>query len=386
LVQTYAGVRRLGMQHELRRRNDELWQQQLTRAATAYARRCEPIARQGYRHFEIRDKVKDAAGICSVLLTPHDGHPLPEFLPGQYLTLRLQIPGQSKPTVRCYSLSDRHHPDHYRITVKRQEALGVASAYIHDQLRIGDLVEVRAPTGSFHLDPHADTPVVLVAAGIGITPILSMLLAIASENPQRDVWLFFGVRDGSRHIQRRTLERLQRELPRLHLRISYSRPCEQDRLGRDYHAKGRITVEYLRQELPGRDFDFYLCGPPEMVRSLRSGLANWGVLAHRIHVETFSALPTDEESDLQPARRMLVRFARSGTTLSWDGKDASLLELAARHGIDIESGCRAGNCGTCAVAVRSGTVRYTSEHDAAAEEGSCLTCIAVPDGDLELEA
>ena len=386
LVQTYAGVRRLGMQRELRRRNDALWEQQLTRAATAYAQHCEPITRQGYRHFEIRDKIDDAAGVCSVLLAPHDGHPLPEFLPGQYLTLRLQIPGQSKPTVRCYSLSDRHHPDHYRITVKRQEPLGVASAYIHDQLRIGDIVEVRAPTGSFHLDPRADTPVVLVAAGIGITPILSMLLAIASENPQRDVWLFFGVRDGSRHIQRRTLERLQRDLPRLHLRVSYSRPREQDRLDRDYHDEGRITPERLRRELPGRDFDFYLCGPTDMVRSLRSDLANWGVGVHRVHVETFSALPTDEEPDLQSPQQMLVHFARSGTTLTWDGKDASLLDLAARHGIEIESGCRAGNCGTCAVAVRSGTVRYTSERDATTEEGACLTCIAVPDGNLELDA
>jgi hypothetical protein len=228
--------------------------------------------------------------------------------------------------------------------------------------------------------------VVLVAAGIGITPILSMLLAVASENPQRDVWLFFGVRDGSRHIQRRTLERLQRDLPRLHLRVSYSRPREQDRLDRDYHAEGRITPERLRRELPGRDFDFYLCGPTDMVRSLRSDLANWGVGVHRVHVETFSALPTDEEPDRQSPQQMLVHFARSGTTLTWDGKDASLLDLAARHGIEIESGCRAGNCGTCTVAVRSGTVRYTSERDAATEEGACLTCIAVPDGNLELDA
>ena len=227
---------------------------------------------------------------------------------------------------------------------------------------------------------------VLVAAGIGITPILSMLLAMAAENPQRDVWLFFGVRDGSRHIQRQALERLQRDLPRLHLRVGYSRPREQDRLGRDYHRKGRITFEHLREELPGRGFDFYLCGPLDMIRSVRGGLTTWGVGPHRIHVETFSALPTDEGSDSQPAQEMRVRFARSGTTLTWDGKDASLLALAAHHGIDIESGCRAGNCGTCAVAVRSGRVRYTSEHDAAAEEGTCLTCIAVPDSDLELDA
>ncbi len=355
---------------------------------------------QGYRKFEVREVVPEAEGIRSIYLTPHDGRPLPDFRPGQFLTFQLQIPGEAKPLVRCYSLSDCARQDAYRITVKQvppprdrpELPPGRSSTYFNEVVRAGDILDVKAPSGAFFLDSTRDTPVVLIGGGIGITPVLSMLNSIVESGSKRETWFFLGVRNGSEHVLQDHLAAIDREHDNVHLRVCYSSPGPGDVAGRDYQVEGRVGVELFQQQLPSNNYDYYICGPPPMMESLTTGLEEWGVPRERVHFEAFG--PASIKKAGPPARaaapdagpRVQVVFSRSGRSLEWDASSGSLLELAEANDIALDSGCRAGNCGTCLVAIKSGKVSYPTTPSFDPEEGSCLTCVCVPDGPLEVDA
>jgi ferredoxin-NADP reductase len=359
--------------------------------------------RQDFRTFRVdRKVVEDAAhSVCSFYLVPEDGQPLPAFLPGQFLTFRLDAPapaGDSEQIVRCYSLSDAPGPDSYRVTIKRVPAPlgsdfppGRSSNYFHDRVTAGTLLQVRAPSGHFHLD-RGDTPVVLVAGGIGITPMLSMLNWSLSEQPGRELWLFYGVRDGRELVMKAHLEALAAEHPNFHLRLCFSNPLPEEVLGRDYHHRGRIDVDLLRMQLPFKPYHFYICGPTPMMESLVPALEEWGVPDSHIHFEAFGPASI-KRKQVQTASvaeasdsGIVVTFARSGKQLPWRPDAGSLLEFAEANGIAVDSGCRAGSCGTCQTAIRTGEVSYREPPDFDPEPGSCLLCIGVPRTSVTLEA
>lgn len=350
----------------------------------------------GARKFVLTGKVLEAENICSFYFAPHDGRPLPPFLPGQYLTFNLQIPGQTKQVTRCYSLSDSpSHPDYYRVTIKRlapppgreDQPPGVGSTFFHHGLQSGDIVDVRAPAGNFHLDTSHPAPVVLIAGGIGLTPVLSMLNHIVESGSQRDTWFFYGVRNSSEHAMKEHMREIANEHPNVHLHVCYSDPEPDDRPGADYDHAERVSVDMFKRLLPSNNFDFYVCGPPPMMDSIVQGLKEWGVPKEKIHFEAFGPASVKTVSKPQTAvGAMSVTFARSGKVLSWTGDHGSLLEFAEANGIAMESGCRAGNCGTCQTAVRAGAVEYLNEPGAPPPDGSCLTCISLPRGDLSLDA
>ncbi|MEM7407899.1 MAG: 2Fe-2S iron-sulfur cluster-binding protein [Pseudomonadota bacterium] len=346
----------------------------------------------GFRKFVLQGKVLEAEDTCSFYFAPHDGQPLPAFLPGQYLTFRLPIPGHDRPLTRCYSLSDSPtHPDYYRVTVKRLkgEVDGLVSTFLHQELQPDDLVDVKAPSGQFHLDSETHGPVVLIGGGVGITPALSMLNYITATGSSRETWLFYGVRDSSQQVQREYLRQLGTENENVRLNICFSQPGPNDELGRDFDHAEWVTVDLLKRLLPSNNYDFFICGPAAMMDSLTHDLTAWGVPKSKIHFEAFGAATVKRVSrDLPPsgANSIEVEFARSGNTLGWDGSAASLLEFAEASGIPMESGCRAGNCGSCLTAIRSGTVEYLHEPGAPVEEGTCLTCISIPKGNLVLDA
>src|SRR5208282_5981813 len=234
--------------------------------------------------------------ICSFYLEPHDRHPLPVFLPGQYLTFRLNIPGQSKPVIRCYSLSDAPRTDHFRVTIKRIGAPpgkpdgrpGLVSSHFHDQTDEGDIVDVKAPAGQFHLDPAEDTPVVLIGGGIGLTPVLSMLNALVDAHTQRNIWFFYGLRHRSEHIMAEHLRQIAEDNPNIQVHICYSDPRpNEDRAGEHYDHAERVSIDLLKRIVPGESAHFYLCGPPPMMQSLVEGFHGWGVDDNRIHYEAF---------------------------------------------------------------------------------------------------
>jgi ferredoxin-NADP reductase len=334
-------------------------------------------------------------------LKPHDGRPLPQFKPGQYLTFQLDLPGRDKPLIRCYSLSDSpHQKDYYRVTIKKEKAPpdkpdappGAGSSFFTDVVKEGDILNVKAPGGHFCLDMTKTNPVVLIAGGVGITPMLCMANAIAASGSRREAWFFFGVRNAREHIHKAELEKLAAENENIHLHVAYSKPGEQEVKGKDYHHEGRVSIELLKELLPSNNFEFYLCGSGAFMKSLTDGLDAWGVPDKDVFFEAFgpatvkkkAAAPTAEETT--HLAKINVTFARSNKTVRWEPSAGNLLEFAAAQGVKIDSGCCAGGCGSCAVAIKSGAVDYLKKPDAEPEAGTCLTCVCRPKNDLVLDA
>jgi ferredoxin-NADP reductase len=318
-------------------------------------------------------------------------------MPGQYLTFQLRPPGQPKAVIRCYSLSDRPREDYYRVTVKRVQAedegspAGVGSNVLHDGVREGDILDVKAPGGHFFLDPAGEGGVVLIGGGIGVTPMLSMLHTLQERRSRRDIWFFYSVRNGDEHIMKETLRAIGLENPNMRVVVCYSRPREHEVAGQHFEEAGRVGVELFRRLLPSNNFDFYMCGPGSMMESLTIDLTGWGVPESRIHFETFGPssvkrVGSATRPPMPVAKKCSVKFKRSGKVADWTGACGNLLELAEAAGVPIASGCRAGNCGTCAVAIQQGEVEYLQKPGSPPEPGTCLTCIATPKGDLVLDA
>lgn len=358
------------------------------------------LAWPGWREFRVvrREFEDPARSQCSFYLEPLDGATLPPFLPGQFLTFAVTTgDGQGGPLVRCYSLSEPSDPGHYRITVKRAPApasqpglpAGRVSNHLHDTVQPGDVLEVKAPAGRFVLDPTVDVPVVLVAGGIGITPLLCMLQWCLVAQPMRSVHLYYGVRSAQELAFGPLLAELARAHPAFHLHVVCSNPASDDS---DCRHAGYIDVPLLRQTLPAGRHQFYVCGPTPMMESLVPALADLGVPLSDIHFEAFGPasihLGAIEGADDQATAgaHLEVAFRRSGRTLVWDGQDASLLDFAERHGIAVESGCRSGSCGSCETALIEGTVGYAHTPDRPIAAGRCLLCVGTPRSRLVLDA
>ena len=355
----------------------------------------------GNRKFEIMRKDLEVEGIHSFYLAPHDGKALPPFLPGQYLTFELKIPGESKPVIRCYSLSDSpNYPDYYRVSIKKippprddpDGQPGRSSSFFNDVLVEGDIVDAKAPSGHFYLKQR-ELPTVLIGGGIGITPVLSMLNTLCEQEHKGEVWFFLGVRNSAEHFFKDHLETLDRAHQNLHLRICYSNPLEEDQEGGDYHHKGYVSVDLFKDLLPSNNYEFYICAGPPMMESIVSGLYDWGVPEDRVHFEAFgkatvkkAAIKKPAEDEQASAAEISVTFERSDKTLKWDSNAESLLDFAEDNDITLDCACRSGNCGTCLTAIKSGKTDYVVEPGFAAEDGTCLTCISVPKEDLTLDA
>jgi ferredoxin-NADP reductase len=365
----------------------------------------------GYRTFHVECKVlEDADGqICSFYLVPKDGKPLPVFLPGQFLTFQLDATGQSgavQSVIRCYSLSDAPQPDRYRISVKRalapvssSFAAGVSSNYLHDHIKVGSALQVRAPAGHFYIDPSG-APVVLIGGGIGITPLWSMLNWCLATQPGREVWLFYGVRTRTDLAMRTHLQDLAAQHPNFHLHLCLSEPQEDD-LGNPsstpvHYHRSRVDVSLLRRLLPLKPYHYYLCGPTPMLQSLVPALEDWGVPDSRIHFEAFGPASIPRKNSVSAAGTaptsgdkqdaVVVTFAMSGKQETWEPGMGSLLDFAERHGITVSSGCRAGGCGSCQTTIRMGEVAYMQVPDFDPEPGSCLLCVSTPKTAVTLEA
>ena len=355
----------------------------------------------GIRKFSVDQKVMECDDTYSFYLKPHDGKPLPPFIPGQYLTFQLSIPGAGKPVIRCYSLSDHSRATHYRVTVKRcpppagsGHPPGMGSSYFCDKVKAGDILDVKAPNGHFHLDLEKERPVVLISGGVGATPMIAMAAALREAGSHREVWFFHGARNGSDHMFKSYVKSLTAENKNFHVHVCYSKPLPTDVKGVDYQHEGRVTVELMKTLLPSNNFGFFLCGPGSFMESITEDLRAWGVPDEWVHFEAFG--PASVKRAAKPEAKvgvtyppfggLEVTFARSGRKAVWQGGGRSLLELADEARIRIDAGCRAGNCGSCLVAIKSGSVEYIGTHGADVEEGSCLACICRPTTALVIDA
>jgi ferredoxin-NADP reductase len=233
-------------------------------------------------------------------------------------------------------------------------------------------------------------PMVLIAGGIGITPMLSMLNSVLQHGSDREVWLFYGVRNGGEQIMKGPLQALALTHANFHLHICYSAPREVEVEGVDYQHRGRVDLALLRNTLKMMRYQFYVCGPRAMMESIVPGLREWGVASGDIYYESFGPATLTNHvttaAQTTDATPISVTFSRSGKSIPWNPAAASLLEFAEANGVAVESGCRAGSCGSCLTAVQRGEVDYIQEPDADVAPGHCLLCISIPQGDLTLEA
>ncbi len=353
----------------------------------------------GQRKFVVKKIVQEADGIASFYLYPHDKKPLPSFRPGQHLIFNLHMPGRVKDLIRCYSLSNGPtQSEWYRVSIKQVPAPlgtpdappGVASNYFHTQLNEGDILDVKAPSGKFFLDTNKHSPVVLLAGGIGITPMLSMIDTLTANKTEREFWLLYGMQNRRDQVMKEHLEALDTQFPNMHLHIFHSKPESPVPSGSQGVHQGHISVDVLKQLLPSNNYEFYVCGPPPMMNAVVPQLKEWGVPDSKVFSEAFGPASVKKAPPPQKAQpdgpAVEVVFAKSGKTLPWDNAIESLLEFAENEGIVIDSGCRSGSCGTCLTAIKSGEVVYHTTPGEKPEAGSCLPCISIPKSNIVLDA
>ena len=331
-----------------------------------------------YRTLVVTRKVPESESITSFYLAAEDGEPLDAFLPGQFLPLRLNIPGQHEPVYRTYSLSDRPGAEHYRLTIKQEPAPpdlpnaypGVSSNYFHDHVDVGSTLSAKAPRGRFYLDPKGETPVALVSGGVGQTPMISMLNAIVAAGAKRPTWFVHASRCGREHAFGEAVRRLAEEHDNVHAHIRYSQPSVADVVGRDHDDTGRIDADLLKRLGPDNNCDFYLYGPTGFMRSLFDGLLSWGVPEQRIHYEFFGpASAVSERAKVATPKRVAeaaqcctdleVTFSTSGVRANWNPSFESILDLAEANGLSPDYSCRSGVCQTCVAGIEEGEVRYS---------------------------
>ena len=341
----------------------------------------------GFRQMRVAQIRKESGSVTSFILSPIDRQPLPSFQAGQFVVLRLYLDRDKPAALRSYSLSDLPATDHFRISVKN-ELNGIGSSFLCNRTQEGDVLDVSAPRGSFTLRP-SQNPVVLVSAGVGATPVLSMLHSLAAESSQREVWWIYGARNRVDHPFAEESRSLLKQLSRGRGYIVYSRPAEIDRVGADFDAPGHIDTALLERIGVSKASDFYLCGPSSFLENMGDGLGNWGVLAGNVHREIFGSLEAITPGMAQvvhnphlppgpPGSGPAVSFARSGITATWDPKFASLLELAEACDVPVRWSCRTGVCHTCMTGLIGGSITYNPEPLERPAPGNVLVCCSQP--------
>jgi len=353
-------------------------------------------AAPGFRPLAVTAIDRESADVLSLTLRSPNGQPLPTALPGQYAVLRLQRAAGGPPLIRSYSLSGPASTERYRISVKI-EPNGAAGAYLHEHVRVGDALDVSSPRGSFILEP-GERPVVLLSAGIGATPVLAMLHALAAVRSTRPVLWLHGARDREHHPFAAEARGLARALPQGRSYVCYSRPGPGDRMGEDFDTTGHLSRSVFDEVHLPREADVYLCGPAYFMEAMKETLATVGVARERIHVEIFNGGESMTPGVVGGATRAphlprdgvgagaQVSFARSGVAPRWNPSAyRSILELAEACDIPVRWSCRTGVCHNCESGLISGAVAYEPDPLDPPADGNVLICCSRPQGDVVID-
>ena len=353
-------------------------------------------AAPGFHRLAVTSIDRESADVLSLTMKSLDSQPLPAAQPGQYLVLRLQAAAGGAPIFRSYSISGPVSAECYRISVKIEPG-GVAGTWLRDRVRVGDTVDVGSPRGSFILQA-GEAPVVLLSAGIGATPVLAMLHALASARSTRQVLWLHAARDREHHPFAAEVRRLMGTFPHGRSYVCYSRPGASDQLGEDFDAAGHLSRSVFEEVGIPPEVDVYLCGPAAFMADMKVALAAYGIPPERIHSEIFnggeamspgvvggvtrSPHPPDGDNNTGP----VVSFARSGIAAHWnESLYQSILELAEACDVPVRWSCRTGVCHNCESGLVSGAVAYGPEPLDQPAEGNLLVCCSQPIRDLVID-
>jgi ferredoxin-NADP reductase/ferredoxin len=354
-----------------------------------------PPAWPGFRQLTVTAITRESDSVISIRLEDPSGASLPAARPGQYLTVRVQPDAQQRAVLRNYSMSGPPGAGYYRFTVKREQD-GVASGYLHTHVAVGDQLDIAAPRGTFILD-QTEAPALLISAGIGATPVLAMLQALAQERSDREVWWLYGARNGHEHPFAAEARSLLASLPNAHAHVYYSHPDSDDVEGRDFDSTGRLTASELAGLNPPTTAEAYICGPTAFMDETSAGLAALGIDASRIRTEPFGPeagstpgiaatsgrAPHPPAGD--PGDGPTIAFARSDLTIPWRSDYGTLLELAEACDVPVRWSCRTGVCQTCETTLIAGDVDYSPDPVEPPNEGSVFICCSRPRDDLVLD-
>jgi ferredoxin-NADP reductase/MOSC domain-containing protein YiiM len=353
-------------------------------------------AAPGFHPLSVAAIEHESVDVLSLTMQPLDGQPLKTPLPGQYVVLRLQPAAGGPALLRSYSLSGPLSTERYRISVK-VEPNGAAGKYLREHVRVGDVLDVSSPRGSFVLD-EGDGPVGLLSAGIGATPLLAMLHALAAARSTRQVLWLYGTRDREHHPFAGEVRHLMQALAHGRSYVCYSRPGPDDRRAEDFDAAGHLARSVFDEVGLPRNADVYLCGPSPFMAEMKDALAALGVPQQRVHMELFngseSLTPGVVSKTMRPPHRPdadadtgpLVSFARSGVSAHWNGSTyQSLLDLAEACDVAVRWSCRTGVCHNCESGLVSGTVVYGPEPLEQPADGNLLVCCSQPTRDVVID-
>ena len=346
---------------------------------------------KGWRKLTVESVREETKQIKSFFLKASEERPLAPYLAGQFLTVRLPVNKEEQPITRVWSLSDyQEKPDRYRLSIKK-EPFGVGSGYMHECIKPGSELEIQAPQGRFVLDRGGFKPVLFIAAGIGITPLFSMLKAhLARGEKAPPVYFIHCCKSRAEQPLRQELDALSQAYSFSTLYI-FDQPDSEEVQGIDYDIKGFLNAEAIktliqgchilhggkRIDMPLVEFDIYMCGPPVFQEKTREGLVAEGANEDRLFQESFT--PKALENNEASLEKATVVFSRSNITSEWLSEDGlSLLELAESAGLSPDYGCRVGICQSCMANLVEGKVRYDVVLMHELEAGKVLLCSAKP--------
>ncbi|MGB7329609.1 MAG: 2Fe-2S iron-sulfur cluster-binding protein [Rubripirellula sp.] len=360
------------------------------------------VSWKGWRDMVV-DAIQDESPDCrSFSLRPVDGERLPRFRGGQSIGVRCKPSDDAdapKPVVRCYSLSSGPGEPRYRITVKRVPD-GRMSRQLHDTIQAGDVIQIQAPRGHFHIDPdYPERPLHLIAAGIGITPMLSMLLQSIEETPNREVHLYYQLRDQTNAPFLKPLRYLDNTLANtgtFKLHVWLSRPIEDIDSQTDstvgQATTGRISAAQIIQRTGNDEGDYRICGPNAFMESMATELIQHGVDEASIQYESFGGKAKGpgaiavKNAAAGETDELKITFTQSNCDTTWNDPSVSLLDVAEDAGVNVDASCRAGQCGSCIHRLIKGSVRYDEQPECDVEEGEVVMCVARPETDVEIKA
>jgi len=353
-------------------------------------------ASPGFQSLVVTSVDRESADVLSFALQSTDGHPLPMPLPGQYVVVRLKPATGGPAFFRSYSLSGPLSTERFRISVKI-EPNGAGGTYLREHLRAGDHLDVSSPRGDFVLQP-GERPVVLLSAGIGATPVLAMLHALAAARSARRVVWLHTARDGQHHPFSGEVRGLIRALTNCRSYVCYTRPNSSDKIGEDFNATGRFSRSVLDELGLPQNADIYLCGPNPFMADMKVALAALNVAAERIHIEIFNGGESRTPGVVGAVARTphvpsgeantgpLISFARSGVSAHWDtSRYESILEMAEACDVPVRWACRTGVCHNCESGLVSGAVIYAPQPLDRPADGNLLVCCSQPKSDLVID-